>query len=271
MRQKIQMSVLLAGVIVAMLMPSLLSAQVPLDEQLKAQYNMVKMGEDSNGAAVIEAGTILNVKKGGILSVPYGDQAVATKYQDATVHSPNPLGMKARGFGLGKLGKQQTTQFFQVGTKVYPAKILVNNDKDQVVVSIISCDSCNNISPTTFYKADVVFQFAKGGLAKMSAPQVEDVIGALLAIDEGGDQGGGQQGGNGNGNDQGNNQGGGGGGQAQQAPPPEPAQIEKGQTPDQVKAAIGVPDKIINLGAKQIYVYKDIKVTFLNGKVSDVQ
>ena len=65
---------------------------------------------------------------------------------------------------------------------------------------------------------------------------------------------------------------GGGGGQAQQqAPPPEPAQIEKGQTPDQVKAALGQPDKIVNLGAKQIYVYKDIKVTFMNGKVSDVQ
>jgi hypothetical protein len=252
-------------------MPGLVSAQVPLDEQLKAQYNMVKMGEDSNGAAVIDAGTILNIKKGGILSVPYGDQPVATKYQDGTVHAPNALGMKARGFGLSKFGKQQTTQFFQVGTKVYPSKIQVNAEKDQVVMTIVACDSCNNTSPTTFYKADIVFQFAKGGLAKMSAPQVEDAIGGLLAVDEGGDQGGGQQGdnGNGNGNDQGNNQGG--GGQAQQAPPPEPAQIEKGQTPDQVKAAIGVPDKIISLGAKQIYVYKDIKVTFINGKVSDVQ
>jgi hypothetical protein len=27
----------------------------------------------------------------------------------------------------------------------------------------------------------------------------------------------------------------------------------------------------VNLGAKQIWVYKDLKVTFLNGKVSDVQ
>jgi hypothetical protein len=232
---------------------------------------MVKMGEDSNGAAVTEAGTILNIKKGGILSVPYGDQTVATKYQDGTVHSPNALGMKARGFGLGKLGKQQTTQFFQVGTKVYPSKILVNADKDQVVVSIIACDSCNNTSPTSFYKADVVFQFAKGGLAKMNAPQVEDTISALLAVDDSGDQGGNEQGG-GQGNGQGNGNGqGGGGGQAQNEPPPEPAQIEKGMTPDQVKAAIGVPDKIINLGAKQIFVYKDIKVTFMGGKVSDVQ
>jgi len=144
-------------------------------------------------------------------------------------------------------------------------------------MSIVACDSCNNTSPTTFYKADVVFQFAKGSLATTSAGQVEDTIGGLLAIDDsGGDQGGNnnaQQGGGqqGGGDQQGNAQGGGGDQAQPPAPPPEPAQIEKGQTPDQVKAAIGAPDKIINLGTKQIYVYKDIKVTFLNGKVSDVQ
>jgi hypothetical protein len=144
-------------------------------------------------------------------------------------------------------------------------------------MGIIDCDSCNNVSPTTFFKADVVFQFPKGTLANTSPSQVEDTIAGLLAIDDSADQGG-QQGGNNNdqqgGNQQGGNQQGGGqggGGQAQQAPPQEPVQIEKGQTPDQVKAAIGTPDKIINLGAKQIYVYKDIKVTFVNGKVSDVQ
>jgi len=42
-------------------------------------------------------------------------------------------------------------------------------------------------------------------------------------------------------------------------------------SPDQVQGALGKPEKIFNLGAKQIYVYKDVKVTFLNGKVSDVQ
>jgi hypothetical protein len=38
-----------------------------------------------------------------------------------------------------------------------------------------------------------------------------------------------------------------------------------------VQGSLGKPDKIVNLGAKQIWVYKDLKVTFLNGKVSDVQ
>ncbi len=191
MRYKIHMPVLIVTLIIV-LAPALLPAQVSLADQLNAQYNLVKMGEDSNGAAVIEAGTVLKINKGGVLSVPYGDQTsgMATKYQDGTVHSPNALGMKARGSLLGHFGKTQTTQFFQVGNKVYPTKIQVNMDKDQVVMGIVSCDSCNNISPTTFYKADVVFQFSKGSLAKMSAPQVEDAIAGLLAIDDSGnDQG----------------------------------------------------------------------------------
>ena len=136
-------------------------AQVSMEDQLKAQYTLVKMGADSSGAAVVEQGTILVVKKGGILGVPYSDQSIfSTKYENGAVHSPNPLASKALGFGLGKLGKQApTTQFFQKDTKVYPSKLIVNLPKDQVIMGIVDCDSCNNVSPTTFYKADVVFQF----------------------------------------------------------------------------------------------------------------
>jgi len=279
MRQKIEMNVLVVALILVGITPrSLLAQGVPLEDQLKAQYTLVKMGADTGGAAVVEQGTILVIKKGGILSVPYGDaNLAATRYQDGAVHSPNNVVMKGLGFGMGKLGRTQTTRLMQVGEKVYPSKIVVNLPKDQVDIGVIACDSCNNTSPTTFYKADVIFQFAKGTLATTSPSQVEDTISGLLNIDDsaGSDQGGGgQQGGGGN-DQQANNQGGGGGQgqqqQQQQAPPPEPQQIEKGQTPDQVKASIGTPDKIVNLGAKQIYVYKDIKVTFVNGKVSDVQ
>ena len=265
-------------------MPRLVTAQdapaISLEDQLKAQYTLVKMGADTGGAAVVEQGTILVIKKGGILSVPYGDSSVVpTKYQDGTVHSPNNMVMKGIGFGLGKMGKTQTTRLMQANEKVYPSRISVNLPKDQVEISIIACDSCNNVTPTTFYKADVIFQFAHGTLASTSPSQVEDTISGLLNIDDSassGDQGGngnGQQGGQQGGQQQGGNDQQGGGGQAQQqaAPPAEPAQIDKGQTPDQVKAALGNPDKIINLGTKMIYVYKDIKVTFLNGKVSDVQ
>jgi hypothetical protein len=271
MRQRIEIAVLVMALIAVGIAPGLVAAQgVPLEDQLKAQYTLVKMGSDTSGAAVVDQGTILVIKKGGILSVPYSDQnIVPTKYENGAVHSPNNVMMKGIGFGMKRFGKEQTTRLMQSGEKVYPSRIAVNLPKDQVTIGVIACDSCNNVSPTTFYKADVVFQFAKGSLAAASPSQVEDTIATLLAIDDsGGDQGGGQQGGNGQ---QQGNQGGGGGQAQQQAPPPEPQQIEKGQTPDQVKAALGTPEKIVNLGPKQIYVYKDLKVTFLNGKVSDVQ
>jgi hypothetical protein len=50
-----------------------------------------------------------------------------------------------------------------------------------------------------------------------------------------------------------------------------PVNISMGQSIDTVTAALGSPVRIIDLGAKKIYTYKDMKITFMNGKVSDVQ
>jgi hypothetical protein len=53
------------------------------------------------------------------------------------------------------------------------------------------------------------------------------------------------------------------------AAPPEP--ITLGQTIDQVTSNLGQPKNILDLGAKKIYVYKDMKITFTGGKVTDIQ
>jgi hypothetical protein len=58
---------------------------------------------------------------------------------------------------------------------------------------------------------------------------------------------------------------------APEAPPPPPKEIKLGQTVAQVIAMFGQPARIANLGAKQIYSYPDLKVTFVNGKVTDIQ
>ena len=55
------------------------------------------------------------------------------------------------------------------------------------------------------------------------------------------------------------------------APPPAPPTVAEGQTTDQVIAILGQPAKKAKIGAKEIYYYKDLKVTFMNGKVKDVQ
>jgi hypothetical protein len=187
MRHHVEKIVLLVVLVLIGLTP--LHAQVALDEQLKAQYTMVKMGSDSSGVAVVEPGTILDIKKGGVLGVPYSDSSFTpTKYENGQVHSPNALVQKGIGSFMKRIGKEQNTRLLQIGEKVYPSRIEVNMAKDQVTMGIIECDTCNNVNPPTYYKADVIFQFAKGQLAKMSAPQVEDTISALFAIDEGGDQ-----------------------------------------------------------------------------------
>ena len=57
-------------------------------------------------------------------------------------------------------------------------------------------------------------------------------------------------------------------------PPPPPADaptVSLGQTPDQVVAELGQPVKKAKVGPKDIYYYKDLKVTFVNGKVKDIQ
>jgi hypothetical protein len=50
-----------------------------------------------------------------------------------------------------------------------------------------------------------------------------------------------------------------------------PPTIALGQTTDQVTAAIGQPTRIVDLGAKKIFTYPDMKIVFMNGKVSDAQ
>jgi hypothetical protein len=249
------------------------SAQAPvsLQEQLGAQYKLVKMGSDTSGYSVVEKGTLLAIQKGGILAVPYGDQNVlANRYEGGTIHAPSGLSLMGRKSIMGKFGKEQTTHLFAVGDKVYPMRIDVNVAKDTVTLGVVACDTCNKTDPPTYNKANVVFQFPKGSLANATAGGVEDTIGQVLSISndeaqQSGDQGGQQQGGQQQGGqDQGQQQ------QAQQ-PAAEPASIEKGMTPDQVEAAMGKPEKKVTLGNKQIYYYKDMKVIFLSGKVSDVQ
>lgn len=55
------------------------------------------------------------------------------------------------------------------------------------------------------------------------------------------------------------------------APPPAPKTIAIGQTKALVEANFGQPTKIVKLGTKEIDYYTDMKVTFVGGKVTDVQ
>ena len=159
------------------------------------------MGSDTSGYSVVEEGTLLAIQKGGLLGVPYSDKTTLTnKYEGGTVHGPSGLLVSGKKAIFGHFSQTQsqgqTTKLFAKGDKIYPTKIDVNLEKDTVTMGIVSCDTCNKTDPPTYNKANVVFQFPKGALAKASAGDVEDTIGQLLSIsdsqqqDQGGDQGG---------------------------------------------------------------------------------
>jgi hypothetical protein len=237
-----------------------------LKDDLTKNYKMVKLGSNAGSTIVTDTGTVLVVQMAGLLGVP--PNAVIpcpAHFKDGSLHAPSMLCKAA----LRNTGKDLAN-----GDKVYPMKIDVNPQKEEVSMVVLECDTCNNTDPATYFHSQVIFQFPKGYLETADAGQVEDMIAKLFAADtstsntdsqqqQGQDQG--QQG------QQGQAQ----GGQPQQQqpaqPPPPPASVQLGQSPDQVVAALGQPDKIVTLGTKQIYVYKDLKVTFVNGKVTDAQ
>jgi hypothetical protein len=243
-------------VIVALFVASLCggsaTAQVSLQDQLAAQYKVVNM--TGNGTVVVDAGTLLAVQKGGIISVPF--KAVvkcSAKFEGGSLHA-------SAGFCAGMM--KNVSRYFKKGDKVYPLKIEVNTSKEKVSFQVVSCDSCNGVDPATGMKGEVVFQFGAGYLEKASAGAVEDTIGQVFAISNDDQQQGDNQG------NQGDQQQAQGGDQQQDQ---QQTNIQLNMTIEQVTQALGAPQKTVNLGAKQIYVYKDLKITFVNGKVSDVQ
>jgi hypothetical protein len=276
---------LMAGIVLAAatIFPmALASAQAgTVQDDLMKMYKFVKIGSDTGGYSVVEEGTVLAIQKGGILAVPYDDKTdFKTKYQDGQIHAPSGLSVMGRKSLMGKFGKEQTTHLFAKNDKVYPTKIDVNVAKDTVTMGIVACDTCNNTDPPTYNKAEVVFEFPKGSLANATTPAVQKIISQVFVVskddskdakkddkggDKGGDQGGQQAGGGAaaGGGDQGQ--------QAADAPAADPVSIEKGMSIDEVVGAMGQPEKKVSLGVKQIYYYKDMKVIFMSGKVSDVQ
>jgi len=239
--------VLIAGIFYASSANAQAASATSLADQLKAKYKLAKLVPESDSYRVAEPGTVLVVQKDGILSVPPGRLTALSTYKDGELHAPGR-------FATALVGSDART--LQIGEKIYVIKILLDVKRDKVALSTVECDSCNGVQQSS-YVSMVVFQFPKGWLAQADTSQITDVISQVLAPDTGS-------------NDQQQQTEG-----QQQQTPDEPAAppptIQLGQTIDQVKTALGQPEKIVDLGQKQIYVYKDLKITFVNGKVADVQ
>ena len=222
------------------------SPDTPLAEQLKAHYKVTKFGPVAKGFTVLSPGTVLVIRKAGILGVPPANVAFGNSiYRDGELHPPTTGNRMIIG---------NVTRSLEVGEKVYVQTVEVNLKSDRVTLIIVECDSCNGVNQQSSFKSMVSFEFAKGSLATADPAQIENTIGQVLSIDN--SSSGGQQPQDSSAQQQGQEQhppeqqaqlqq-----GQQQQAPPPQPPTIQLGQTVDQVQAVLGQPDKIVNLATK---------------------
>ncbi|HEY6321533.1 MAG TPA: hypothetical protein VJA16_08255 [Thermoanaerobaculia bacterium] len=235
------------------------SAPPSIAEQLQAQYKLAKLTRDANGNVVVAEGTVLAIQKEGIMAVPLTNplNPCPSTYDRGRLKAPAFLCQVAAG-----VVEVQPTNL-AVGQQAYPASIAVDSKKDMVKFMVVACAGCNGNDPPTYYKATVDFKFPKGLLATGDASQVEDTIGQVFLIDTSAAAAQGQD------------------AQAASAPAsapaasavpaPEPVNVQQGQTIAEVEQALGKPLKILTTSKKVIYVYHDLKVTFTNGKVADVQ
>lgn len=230
-----------------------------IEQQLRKQYAVSRLG--INGVVTL-AGTVLVVQQDNIKSNPADRQLYwANTYKK---------GGRVKQPFLGEVNfapMKDVARLLQIGEKAYLSKLEIK--PTEVVFSIQSCGACNpaavdpNDPP---FRASIAFQFAKGDLATGDFKEIQETIGQVFGIDT----------------------------PATAAPPSpiappsqpsqpdltpavqaqqqaEPPTITLGQTRDQVAAALGQPDRVAKVGNKEICIYKDMKITFVDGKVSDIQ
>jgi hypothetical protein len=240
------------------------SAAQGIQQKLEAQYALTKPTDDKSD--IVTAGAVVVLQKDKLMMFPTTTQIPPQNtYKDGKLSS----GAYGAHQSIQKFGSlighappsqlQTQSRNFVTGEKFWVTKIDVQ--PDGVVFSLFT-DAIQDVR----YYSTLKFVYPKG--SNLSADQILSLVGEVLKVEPDDSA---------KSNDQGNQQQGAAGGDANQqpaadqAPAAPPATVAIGQSTDEVIAILGQPDKIINLGAKQIYVYKDLKVTFVKGKVTDAQ
>jgi hypothetical protein len=261
-----------------------------LEKQLEAEYKITTPTADNTD--LVTTGSVLILQKKGF-SAGAVSSKVATQntYKDGQIKSGAATAVRRFGGlpgvslipGVGTAagtasGAAGTGRDFVNGEKLYVTQITVDRAKDGIVFDLIS-DSYGDAGR---YKGTLRFQFPKGTVTSADLAQADAVITQVFKIAPPDDA-------------NANAQQPAAAGAAQPAaaapqqqadappppipPPPPPADeppappktIDLGMTKDQVVANFGQPERTAKVGAKEIYFYKDLKVTFVSGKVTDVQ
>ena len=205
-------------------------------EALIADYPLTKVGMTGlaqfDYTRITQPGAILAVRVPGI----YADIA-NTKNVIINTNLTNGQLTQATGFAAAFGGNTGHSRTLNPQEKVYVTMITVR--KDSVLMELLTTDVTTlGDGQGTRYRAELNIKLPN--LDTMTPEDVKKTIDTVIA-------------------------------DPATASAVESKTIKLGMSPDEVKKSLGNPDKIVDLGAKQVYIYKDMKVMFLNSQVSDVQ
>ena len=246
----------LALVVVSSILSLPLAAQsgdpAVIQQKLNEQFRLTTITADRSD--IVTPGDIVEIRRPGLVMFSVGTPIAPTSSYKA--------GKLGQGFGTIMMMQNKDTQQrrFVPGEKCWVTRVMVQNDN-------ISFELYSDPYFDIRYYGSLKVMFPD----KKTIPSVESalqLVAEVLAPAGGGGQG------------------------AQSvpvsapmpppppveaiAPPPPPMDappptIARGQTTSQVMAGFGQPMRIAKLGEKEIYYYKDMKVTFTSGKVTNVE
>jgi hypothetical protein len=263
-RRAILESIVAGTVLFSYLALSPRSAGQGLQKALESKYAITKTTADKTD--IVTAGSVLILEKDRLLMYATTTGAPPQNtYKDGKLSAGAfAAHEKAQSFGtfIGHPPpKTVTTRYYVTGEKFWVTHI--DTLPDGVVFTLFT-DAVSDIR----YYCTLKFVYPHG--ATPGDDQVLNMVGEVLKVQQDdsapADNKGEQQAAAG-GQDQGQQQ----AAQQDAQPAQPPPTIQMGQTEDEVVGMIGQPEKKIVLGSKEIFVYKDIKVTFIGGKVADVQ
>jgi hypothetical protein len=242
-----------------------------LQQKLESTYAITKPTDDKSD--IVTAGAVIILQKDKIIMYSTANQVLPQNTYKAGKLSEGAFGVhdSVQKFGsfIGHPAPSQAqtqSRHFVTGEKFWVTGIAVQGDG---VVFTLFSDPYQDVR----YQCTLKFPFTKG-----TTPSTDEVLKTVAEVFKV------QEDDSAKSDDKGNQQQAAAGGDAQPAadqapaadpapaaPAAPPATVAIGQSTDEVVAILGQPEKILNLGAKQIYVYKDLKVTFVKGKVTDAQ
>jgi hypothetical protein len=244
----------IAMVLACTLLGSMIRAQTPSDthnnlaailQELLSLYPTAKATAD--GTDLVTAGAVLVLQKDNLMMNKV-DQPfpLSNNYKDGAISQGGLFGALNKLHVPPPSGAANPNRTFVAGEKFFVTKIIVRPDS-------VEFNLMSDPIQDQRYHSILKFPFAKG-----TTPMPDDVasvVSQALKVDDAS----------------------GGGSQSQSASnappaaaPTETKKIEIGQTRDQVIAVFGVPSKIVQLGKKEIDYFPDMKVTFVQNKVTDV-